>query len=102
MQLFLIVLAFAAFFAYALWSSRLGRPGGHLGHAAFCGAWVYPFLGTLLGPAVPAPLRISGKEAGTTIARLLSVLKHAPGGTHFRAPSRGRNSFPLVSPWGQN
>lgn len=29
MQLFLIVLAFAAFFAYALWSSRLGRPGGH-------------------------------------------------------------------------
>lgn len=71
MQLFLIALAFAAFFAYALWSSRLGRPGGHLGHAAFCGAWLYPFLGTLLGPTVPAHLRINHKEAGTTIASLL-------------------------------
>ena len=26
----------------------------------------------------------------------------ALGGTHFCAQSRGRNSFPLISPWGQN
>ena len=28
--------------------------------------------------------------------------RHAPGGTHFCPQSRDRNSFPLVSPWGQN
>src|SRR5699024_3727997 len=32
----------------------------------------------------------------------VSQKRHAPGGTHFCAQSRGRNSFPLVSPWGQN
>src|SRR5699024_6565211 len=30
------------------------------------------------------------------------LLRHALGGTHFCAQSRGRNSFPLISPWGQN
>src|SRR5699024_6866432 len=33
---------------------------------------------------------------------LLRVSRHAPGGTHFCAQSRDRNSFPLVSSWGQN
>src|SRR5699024_11368885 len=32
----------------------------------------------------------------------VSQKRHAPGGTHFCAQSRVRNSFPLVSPWGQN
>src|SRR5699024_39368 len=35
---------------------------------------------------------------------LLSVSQKRPalGGTHFCAQPRGRNSFPLISPWGQN
>src|SRR5699024_2115678 len=28
--------------------------------------------------------------------------RHALGGTHFCAQPRDRNSFPLISPWGQN
>src|SRR5699024_9191429 len=32
----------------------------------------------------------------------VSLLRHAPGGTHFCPHTRDRNSFPLVSPWGQN
>ena len=29
-------------------------------------------------------------------------MRHTLGGTHFCAHTRGRNSFPLISPWGQN
>ena len=32
----------------------------------------------------------------------LACLRHALGGTHFCPHPRVRNSFPLVSPWGQN
>src|SRR5699024_6587047 len=32
----------------------------------------------------------------------VSQKRHAPGGTHFCPHARDRNSFPLVSPWGQN
>src|SRR5699024_10883886 len=32
----------------------------------------------------------------------VSQKRHAPGGTHFCPHTRDRNSFPLVSPWGQN
>ena len=31
----------------------------------------------------------------------VSQKRHALGGTHFCAQPRGRNSFPLISPWGQ-
>ena len=79
MQLFLIVLAFAAFFAYALWSSRLGRPGGtlparhrpdgagggpgaadrpfHLGNAPIPGTARLPLRGPQLCQAVGPPHR---------------------------------------------
>ena len=30
------------------------------------------------------------------------ALRHALGGTHFCPHTRVRNSFPLISPWGQN
>ena len=32
----------------------------------------------------------------------VSQKRHAPGGTHFCLHAQDRNSFPLVSPWGQN
>ena len=32
----------------------------------------------------------------------MACLRHALGGTHFCPHTRDRNSFPLISPWGQN
>src|SRR5699024_11271858 len=32
----------------------------------------------------------------------VSQKRHALGGTHFCPHARDRNSFPLISPWGQN
>ena len=46
----------------------------------------------------PSPLPAQREGARSSV----SQKRHAPGGTHFCAQSRDRNSFPLVSPWGQN
>src|SRR5699024_5662293 len=46
----------------------------------------------------PSPLPAQRERARSSV----SQKRHAPGGTHFCAQSRDRNSFPLVSPWGQN
>ena len=47
---------------------------------------------------------IANKKKGTALRGCPSACRsrHAPGGTHFCPQSRDRNSFPLVSPWGQN
>ena len=40
---------------------------------------------------------------GTTLGVVsVSQKRHALGGTHFCPHARDRNSFPLISPWGQN
>src|SRR5699024_10457684 len=44
----------------------------------------------------------SSTLCGLLPALSVSRLRHAPGGNDFCAQSRDRNSFSLVSPWGQN
>ena len=47
---------------------------------------------------LPFPPVRSGKGSRFRV----SQKRHALGGTHFCAQSRGRNSSPLIFPWGQN
>ncbi len=60
-------------------------------------------------PSTPASCWPPAHRPSSTSARRRSSCSAAParaeilpGGTHFCAHTRSRNSFPLVSPWGQN